>query len=414
LRIYLVGGAVRDRLLGLAVKERDHVVVGATAQQLINEGYARVGKDFPVFLHPRTGEEYALARTERKRGRGYTGFDCHADVDVTLEQDLLRRDLTINAIAQDADETLIDPYGGIADLRRRILRHVSPAFCEDPLRVLRVARFAARFHHLGFIIAPETRRLMYEMSHGGELDALTPERIWKELEKALMERNPQVFFEVLKDCGALKVLFPEIDALSGVPAPAKWHPEIDTGIHIRLCMQQIARLSDSLEARFATLCHDLGKAITPADLWPSHRGHGQLGLPLIRNFCKRLRIPNECRDLAMLVSDLHGDIHRALELRPQTLIRKLDRVDAWRRPERLELLLLACQADYQGRTGFQGSPYPQRDYMLQAYEVAKAVPVKPLIDAGFRGEQIREQLNHRRIRAVAMFKDEYQQSGRQE
>jgi len=287
---------------------------------------------------------------------------------------------------------------------------VSPAFSEDPLRVLRVARFAARFHHLGFVIAPETQKLMGQMSRSGELDALTPERVWKELEKVLGGKDPQVFFQVLRDCGALKALFPEVDALFGVPAPAKWHPEIDTGIHTLLCMEQIALLSDSLAARFATLCHDFGKALTPPEEWPSHRGHGQRGLAVIRAFCERLRIPNDCRELALLVSDLHGDIHRALELRPQTLLRKLDLMDVWRKPERLKLLLLACQADYQGRTGFQTLPYPQLEYMQMAFEVAREVAVKPIVEAGFKGAEIKEQLNHRRIRAIAHFKEHYQQA----
>jgi len=409
LHVYLVGGAVRDSLLDLDVAERDYVVVGATPQQLVHLGYIQVGKDFPVFLHPHTREEYALARTERKQGRGYTGFECYAAADVTLEQDLLRRDLTINAIAQAADGKLIDPYGGVADLNRRILRHVSPAFSEDPLRVLRVARFAARFHRLGFVIAAETQELMGQMSRSGELDALTPERVWKELEKVLSGDDPQVFFQVLRDCGALAVLFPEVDALFGVPAPAKWHPEIDTGIHTLLCMEQIACLSDSLPARFATLCHDFGKTLTPKELWPSHRGHGQKGLAVIRRFCERYRIPNDCRDLALLVSDLHGDIHRALELRPQTLLRKFDQMDVWRKPERLEWLLLACQADYQGRTGFQALPYPQREYVLKAFAAARDVAVKPIVAAGFKGAEIKEQLNHRRIRAIDHFKERYHQ-----
>ena len=338
MQIYLVGGAVRDNLLGLPVTERDYVVVGSEAQTLLDLGYQPVGRDFPVFLHPQTKEEYALARIERKQGQGYTGFACYAAPDVTLEQDLLRRDLTINAIAQDQAGQLYDPYGGINDLNDRVLRHISPAFSEDPLRVLRVARFAARFHHLGFSIAPETLALMRQLSRSGELNHLTPERVWKELEKVLTNRNPQIFFEILHDCEALSVLLPEVEALFGVPARPDWHPEVDTGIHVMMALREASQRSDLLAVRFATLCHDLGKAQTPEHVLPSHHGHGDRGLPLIRNLCQRLRVPNDCRDLALLVSELHSLVHTALQRRPATMLNLFDRLAVWRKPERLSQL----------------------------------------------------------------------------
>jgi tRNA nucleotidyltransferase (CCA-adding enzyme) len=399
-QIYLVGGAVRDNLLGLPVTERDYVVVGSEAQTLLDLGYQPVGRDFPVFLHPKTKEEYALARIERKQGQGYTGFACYAAPDVTLEQDLLRRDLTINAIAQDQAGQLHDPYGGISDLNDRILRHVSPAFSEDPLRVLRVARFAARFHHLGFTIAPETRELMQQLSCSGELHHLTPERVWKELEKVLAQRNPQIFFEILRDCGALNVLLPEVDALFGVPARPDWHPEVDTGVHVMMALREASLRSDELAVRFATLCHDLGKAQTPYDVLPSHQGHGERGLPLIRDLCQRLKVPNDCRDLALLVSELHSLVHTALQLRPATMLKLFDRLDVWRKPERLPQLLLCCQADFHGRLGFAEREYLQPAYVQEAYAAAVAIAVKPIVEAGFTGEAIRQQLSRRRIFAI--------------
>ncbi|KUE78850.1 2', 3'-cyclic nucleotide 2'-phosphodiesterase [Aeromonas schubertii] len=407
MRVYLVGGAVRDRLLGLPQGDRDHVVVGATVQQMLDLGYQQVGRDFPVFLHPRTQEEYALARTERKQGHGYTGFVCHAAPDVTLEQDLLRRDLTINAIAEDDDGTLVDPYHGQRDLALRVLRHVSPAFGEDPLRVLRVARFAARFHAQGFTIAPETLALMRQMTEAGELAHLTPERVWKEMERVLLGPAPRVFFEVLRECGALKVLLPELEALYGVPAPAKWHPEVDTGLHTMLVLDQACRLSPELPVRFAALCHDLGKGLTPPAFWPSHHGHGQKGLPLIRALCERLRVPNDCRDLALLVSDLHTHIHIAFDLKPATLLKVFDKADAWRRPERFAQLLDACRADFFGRTGFEEKVYSQPDYVAEALATAAAVPVKEIVAAGYQGEAIREQLAKRRVDAISRVKDEW-------
>lgn len=405
MKIYLVGGAVRDGLLKLPVKDKDWVVVGATPQQMLDEGYEQVGKDFPVFLHPQSHEEYALARTERKSGQGYTGFTCYSAPDVTLEQDLLRRDLTINAIAQDENGELIDPYNGLADIKRRLLRHVSPAFNEDPLRVLRVARFAARYAHLNFQIAPETLALMRSMTDNGEIAHLTAERVWKETENALTSRNPQVFFAVLRECGALKVLFPEIDALYGVPAPAKWHPEIDTGIHTLMTLSMAAQLSPAVDVRFATLCHDLGKGLTPKEKWPSHHGHGPAGVKLVEQLCARLRVPNEIRDLAKLVAEFHDLIHTFPILQPKTVIKLFDAIDAWRKPQRVEQIALTSEADARGRTGFEASDYPQGRMLRAAWVAAQSVTNKEVIEAGFSGPAIREELTKRRIKAVAAWKE---------
>jgi len=404
---YLVGGAVRDTLLGLPVKDRDWVVVGATPQEMLDAGYQQVGRDFPVFLHPQSREEYALARTERKSGSGYTGFTCYAAPDVTLEQDLLRRDLTVNALAQDENGTIIDPFNGQQDLRQRILRHVSPAFNEDPLRVLRVARFAARYAHLSFRIADETMTLMRDMTEAGELAHLTPERVWKETESALRTRNPQVYFQVLRDCGALKVLFPEIDALFGVPAPAKWHPEIDTGIHTLMTVSMAAMLSPEVGVRFATLCHDLGKGLTPPALWPRHHGHGPAGVRLVEGLCQRLRVPNELRDLAKLVAEYHDLIHTFPVLQPKTIVKLFDSIDAWRKPQRVEQIALTSEADVRGRTGFEAIDYSQGRLLRAAWEVARAVPTKAVIEAGFTGAAVREELTRRRIAAVAQWKAEH-------
>ncbi|EJF29857.1 MULTISPECIES: multifunctional CCA addition/repair protein [Enterobacteriaceae] len=405
MKIYLVGGAVRDGLLKLPVKDKDWVVVGATPQQMLDEGYEQVGKDFPVFLHPQSHEEYALARTERKSGQGYTGFTCYSAPDVTLEQDLLRRDLTINAIAQDENGELIDPYNGLADIERRLLRHVSPAFNEDPLRVLRVARFAARYAHLNFQIAPETLALMRSMTDNGEIAHLTAERVWKETENALTSRNPQVFFAVLRECGALKVLFPEIDALYGVPAPAKWHPEIDTGIHTLMTLSIAAQLSPAVDVRFATLCHDLGKGLTPKEKWPSHHGHGPAGVKLVEQLCARLRVPNEIRDLAKLVAEFHDLIHTFPILQPKTVIKLFDAIDAWRKPQRVDQIALTSEADARGRTGFEASDYPQGRMLRAAWVAAQSVTNKEVIEAGFSGPAIREELTKRRIKAVAAWKE---------
>ncbi|MGS0681333.1 multifunctional CCA addition/repair protein [Shewanella sp. 125m-7] len=405
MKIYLVGGAVRDRLLNLEVKDHDYMVVGATPEQMLALGYNQVGKDFPVFLHPKTQQEHALARTERKTAAGYGGFSVDAAPNVTLEQDLLRRDLTVNAIAQDDNGKLYDPYNGVADIENRILRHVSDAFVEDPLRVLRVARFAARFHPLGFTIAPETISLMANISQSGELEALTAERVYIELDKALATDCPQVFFQVLRRCGALKVLFPEIDALFGVPQPEKWHPEIDTGIHTLMVLEQAAKLSKDNAVRFAALVHDLGKALSPKEHLPKHHGHGQKGLALIKALCLRIRIPNEYRDLALLVSDQHQNIHKITELRADTIVKLFDKADFWRKPQRLEQLLIACEADSKGRTGLELTPYPQANCLRLCFTAASAVEVKSIIAQGHIGAAIREQLNIARIAAVQAFKE---------
>lgn len=410
MQIYLVGGAVRDKLLHLPVKDKDWVVVGASSEQMLEQGFIQVGKDFPVFLHPQSNEEYALARTERKTGTGYTGFSCDTSKDVTLELDLLRRDLTINAMAEDETGKIIDPYGGLRDLQDKILRHVSPAFSEDPLRVLRVARFAARFHHLGFRIAGETINLMSDIAQHGELNTLSPERVWQETARALGEHDPHIYFDVLHRCDALEYWFMELDRLWGVPNPAMWHPEIDTGVHTLMVLEQACQLSDKLSVRFAALVHDVGKGLTPAQRWPSHRGHETLGLQAIRDLCERIRAPNECRDLALLVSEYHSHVHRAFELRPATLLNLFDSTDAWRKPQRFDDFLTACRADARGRSGFESTPYLQADYVRQAFNIASAVEVKSIIDAGYQGKQIREQLDIARIAALNDFKHSWQQT----
>ncbi|WP_269530888.1 multifunctional CCA addition/repair protein [Chitinimonas sp. BJYL2] len=368
MKIYTVGGAVRDELLGLPVKDRDYVVVGATVEDMLAAGYRPVGKDFPVFLHPHTQAEYALARTERKSGRGYKGFTVYAAPDVTLEDDLARRDLTINAMAESEDGELIDPFHGQEDLARRTLRHVGPAFIEDPVRILRLARFAARF---GFEVARETQALCRRMVDEGEVDHLVAERVWAELAKGLMEAQPSRMFAVLRDCGALARLMPELDALWGVPQPEQHHPEIDTGVHVMLVLDHAAAQGWPLDTRFAALCHDLGKGTTPPAEWPRHIAHEHRGVALVEALCERLRAPNDCRELAVLVSREHTNVHRALELRPDTVVDLLGRCDALRKPERFTRLLDACEADARGRTGFAQRPYPQAAY-LQACRVAAA------------------------------------------
>lgn len=404
MKIYLVGGAVRDGLLNLPLKDKDWVVVGASPQEMLDAGYQQVGRDFPVFLHPKSHEEYALARTERKSGNGYTGFVCYSAPDVTLEQDLARRDLTINAIAQDADGNYYDPYHGREDLRLRLLRHVSAAFSEDPLRVLRVARFAARYAHLSFRVADETLALMRTMAQGGELTHLTAERVWKETESALLTRNPQVYFQVLRDCGALAVLFPELDNLYGVPAPAKWHPEIDTGVHALMTLAMAAQLSPELDVRFATLFHDVGKGLTPPEKWPSHHGHGPAGVPLVAALCERLRVPNAVRDLALLVTEYHDLIHTVQNQSAETLVALFDRLDAWRKPQRIEQLALTSEADARGRTGFESHAYPQGDYLRHAWQVVQSVSTKAVVEAGFKGVDVREELTRRRVAALEAWK----------
>ncbi len=370
MKVYAVGGAVRDRLLGRAVADQDYVVVGASPEEMERLGYRPVGRDFPVFLHPQTHEEYALARTERKTARGYRGFEISASPDVTLEQDLARRDLTINAIARDEQGNIIDPHHGVADLKAGILRHVSDAFVEDPVRILRVARFAARF---GFSIAPETLELMRRMVRDGEADHLVPERVWQELARGLMEDKPSRMLLALRECGALQRILPEIDALFGVPQPAQHHPEVDTGAHILLVVDYAAARLYPLGVRFAALTHDLGKALTPPQQWPKHHGHEQKSVELVHRLCQRLRVPGDYRDLAVLAARYHGDIHRALELRPGTVLKLLAAADVFRRPERFEELLAACSADYHGRTNLENRPYPQADLLRAAAGAARAV-----------------------------------------
>jgi len=375
MKIYLVGGAVRDKLLGLPVTDRDWVVVGARQNEMLDLGFAQVGNDFPVFLHPQTKEEYALARTERKTAPGHTGFVFDANETVTLEQDLARRDLTINAIAETADGELIDPYNGQDDLAGRVLRHVSPAFEEDPLRVLRVARFAARFHSLGFRVAPETNAIMRKIVHSGELASLVSERVWQELAKALVSKSPDAFVTVLRDCEALGIVLPEIDALFGVPQPAKFHPEIDTGVHLLMCLQQARLLSDDPQVLYATLVHDVGKGATDRTLWPSHKGHETLGLPLLDAIAARLKVPNDFAKLAALVCEHHTKLHRLEQVDADKALALLEAIDVFRRPQRLDKFLLACEADARGRTGFEDRDYPQRAFLQTLAEAATGIDV---------------------------------------
>ncbi len=402
MQIYLVGGAVRDKLLGLEVKDRDYVVVGATPEQMVAQGYRPVGADFPVFLHPRTKEEYALARTERKSGRGYKGFTVYAAADVTLEDDLRRRDLTINAMAESEAGTLIDPFGGADDLRNGILRHVSPAFAEDPVRVLRVARFAARYAQRGFRVADSTLALMRQMVASGEVDHLVAERVWAETEGALAEAAPPRFFATLRDCGALARVFPEIDALFGVPQPPQYHPEVDTGLHTMMVLSQATRLSSDTRVRFAALLHDLGKGQTPAAEWPKHQGHEERGVELVNDFCRRLRVPNEYRELAVIVARYHLHCHRATELRAATILSMLEAIDAFRRPERFEPFLLACEADMRGRTGWEDRPYPQGDVLRRAFEAAHAIDTAAIAAAheGLDGAAIGKRIHDARVAAI--------------
>jgi len=405
--LYLVGGAVRDELLGLPVTERDWCVVGATPEELESLGYRQVGKDFPVFLHPETGEEYALARTERKTGPGYHGFEFRSSPDVTIEDDLQRRDLTINAMARDQQGDLIDPFNGRQDLEHRILRHVSDSFAEDPVRILRVAKFAARFAPFGFRLAEETMALMSAMVEHGEADELVPHRVWKECEAALACPNPRVFFEILRQCGALARVFPEIDALFGVPQPPQWHPEIDCGVHTMMVLEQAAGLSQELDVRFAALVHDLGKATTPEARLPGHPGHERRSVRLIKMMANRMPIPTGCRELALVVAEFHGHCHKAFELRPATVLEVLERTDAFRRPERFDRFLLACEADSRGRTGFEMRPYPQGRYFKMALQSAAAVSGRELAREGMDGAQIGDALRRKRLQAISRFKSEY-------
>ena len=397
MKVFLVGGAVRDRLLGLPIKDKDWVVIGATPQMMLEAGYKTVGKDFPVFLHPQTNEEYALARTERKSGKGYHGFHFYAEQDVTLEEDMQRRDLTINALAEDEQGKLIDTVNGEADLKNRLLRHVSPAFAEDPVRILRIARFLARFSSLGFSIAPETMQLMKEMVKAGEVNELVAERVWQETSRALAEPHPEKFIEALRECGALAVLFPEIDRLFGVPQPEQHHPEIDTGIHTLLVLQQSCLLSQAPEVRFAALTHDLGKGTTDPDILPHHYGHEERGYYLVKDLCKRYKIPKSYSQLAEITSKYHTHIHRAFEVKAKTLLKLLESTDAFRRPERFEQFLLACTADSRGRPSYEKNPYEQADFCRQLLKAVSVVDVKEIIDAGFKGIKIREKLYQKRL-----------------
>ncbi|ETF04879.1 MULTISPECIES: multifunctional CCA addition/repair protein [Pseudomonas] len=405
MQVYKVGGAVRDRLLGLPVTDVDRVVVGATTEEMLAQGFRPVGADFPVFLHPKTGEEYALARTERKSGRGYGGFTFYASPEVTLEEDLIRRDLTINAMAEDDQLNLTDPYHGQRDLEARILRHVSPAFAEDPLRVLRVARFAARYAGLGFTVADETMGLMRQLSESGELQALTAERSWKEISRALMEDHPQVFIQVLRDCGALKELMPEVDALFGVPQPETHHPEIDTGLHTLSVLEQSALLKQPLTVRWACLLHDLGKGLTPEEEWPRHIAHEHNGLKLIKAVNERFKVPKDCQELALLVGQYHTHGHRALELKASTLLELLQSFDIYRRPQRFEEFIAACEMDARGRKGLEQRSYPQADYLRGAAKAAREVAVQPLLELGFKGPELGEALKRERLKALKAYKE---------
>jgi tRNA nucleotidyltransferase (CCA-adding enzyme) len=382
MQTFVVGGAVRDQLLGLPVSDHDHVVVGATPEDMLAQGFKPVGADFPVFLHPKTHEEYALARTERKTAPGYKGFVFHTSPDVTLEEDLARRDLTINAMAFAEDGSLVDPYGGTKDLETRVLRHVSDAFKEDPVRILRVARFAARFAALGFTVAPETVTLMRGMTAAGEVDALVPERVWQEISRGLMEKKPSRMFEVLRECGALARLMPEVDRLFGVPQSAKSHPEIDTGIHVMMVVDQAALHNYSLPVRYAALMHDLGKGTTPEKKLPHHPLHEERSVELARELSARLKAPVECRELGVSVARWHGQVHKALELGAPALLELLDGADALRRPDRFRELLEACAADHWGRTGFENEPYPQLDYLLHALARLKQLDLGSIAAAG--------------------------------
>jgi tRNA nucleotidyltransferase (CCA-adding enzyme) len=407
MEVYLVGGAVRDKLLGLPVHERDWVVVGARPEDLEQQGYVSVGKEFPVFLHPQTKEEHALARLERKVAPGYRGFTTQFSPDVTLEEDLKRRDLTINAIAERPSGELIDPYGGQRDLQARVLRHVSEAFVEDPVRILRLARFAARFADLGFKVADETMALMKQMVASGEVDALVPERVWQETERALGESRPDAFIQTLRECGALAVIFPEIDALYGVPQPPKWHPEVDTGVHVMLALRYAAKIGAPTSVRFAVLMHDLGKALTPQDILPSHRGHEEAGVPLVEALSERLRVPNGFRELAVLGARHHAVVHRAAELRADTMLKLFETTDAFRRPERFNELLLVCESDARGRTGLEDNPYPQAAYLRRARDAAAAVQLSAEDRAGLKGPDIGAKIRALRLAAVTSVKKEF-------
>lgn len=405
MKTYLVGGAVRDKLLGRTVIEHDWVVVGSSPEKMQALGFTPVGKDFPVFLHPQTKEEYALARTERKTGTGYGGFSFYCGEEVTLEDDLIRRDLTINAMAEDENGAIVDPYNGQQDLIDRLLRHVSPAFAEDPVRILRIARFAARYHALGFRVADETVELMKNMVADGEVDHLVAERVWRETERALGEPHPEIFIEVLRSCDALVRLFPEIDALFGVPQTAIHHPEIDTGIHTLMSLQQAVKLSPSTCVRFATLLHDLGKGTTPSEEWPRHIAHEDRSLPLVKQLCARIAAPKDYKDLALMVAQWHTHCHRALELKPATLLKVLQANDAFRRPERFEQFLLCCEADARGRTGFENRTYPQADFFRAALKAAQTVDIAVIQKNGLSGTAFGDEVNRQRLQNLVQLKN---------
>ena len=416
---FLVGGAVRDQLLNREVKDHDYLVVGSSIEQMLSLGFNQVGKDFPVFLHPETKEEYALARTERKQGQGYTGFVCYAEPDVTIEEDLLRRDLTINAMAKSIDGQIIDPFNGQADLNNRILRHVSNAFIEDPLRVLRVARFAARYHSYGFTIADETLDLMTQISLSGELSSLSAERIWQEMQRSLADDHPEVFFQVLRSCQALKALWPELDCLWGIPNPAQWHPEICSGVHTMMVLQQAVILTDQAldnkniqqvktVIRFAALCHDLGKGLTQSDKWPSHHGHEKAGLPLVEKICQQLKIPTQYKQLALKVCEHHLHCHKAFQLKPSTLLKIFNHLDVWRKPDEFDAFVMACKADFLGREGFEDRPYPQAIYLKEAMTAAVKVNAKAFVEQGLTGVEIKKAMADARLDAITVVKNQYE------
>ncbi len=406
-KTYLVGGAVRDELLGRPVSDRDWVVIGATPEMLIKQGYRQIGNDFPCFLHPETKDEYALARTEKKSGSGHTGFVCDFSPEVTLEEDLSRRDLTINAIAKTVDGEYVDPYGGREDLDNRMLRHVSDAFVEDPLRVLRVARFAARYAELGFTVHPSTLALMTQLVRSGELSELTPERVWKEMSRALTEPRPSEFFRVLRACGALSILLPEVDYLFGVPQPPQHHPEIDTGDHVMMVVDIAKERFDSMNVTWAALMHDLGKGLTPEEEWPKHIRHEIKGVPLVEAVCERYKVPRDFKTLAMLVSEHHLRCHKLLEMRPKSIMRLLEALDAFRRPERVKYFAQACEADARGRLGLEARDYPQSSLLIKCGEVGKNIDIKPLLDEGYQGLKLAEQIRRLRLGAIKRFMTNY-------
>ncbi|MFT5812674.1 MAG: tRNA nucleotidyltransferase (CCA-adding enzyme) [Psychroserpens sp.] len=409
LNTFLVGGAVRDSLLNRAVVDKDYLVVGSSVEQMLKLGFLQVGKDFPVFLHPKNKQEYALARTEKKTGQGYTGFNCNASASVTLEEDLLRRDLTINAMAMDKNGKIIDPYNGHTDLNNRKLRHVSAAFIEDPLRVLRVARFAARYHEYGFIIVTETMTLMKKLSESGELLSLSGERIWQEMERSLADANPEVFFQVLYQCQALKSIWPALHNLWGIPNPKKWHPEICSGIHTMMVLKQAVLLSAKTSVRFASVCHDLGKSLTENAKLPSHPGHETAGLPLIEELCERLRVPTAHKNLALKVCQFHLHVHKIFELKACTILKLFNQLDVWRKPEEFHDFLLCCQADFTGRLGFETREYRQKEFLCNAFEKLSQVTAKPFVEKGLKGLDIKAAISQQRLENLTQYKQHYMQ-----